>query len=291
MRRKLTSMSCDFCGWLRWRTRTSPPTKSCSRTCNPDSRAGAPAKAIFSRLSSASRPPRQRGKNFVGDWTTPARSIAGSLVLKRSIFAFPLRFEAFRDQRMMPWLSRCGRTPRCWQRSPTSRQPGRHSVSPTEPSFQTCCWRGARRAVMTPIHSSADAMMFRARSSCRGIFFAAGRMHGGVPRWPSVTRKKRCGMTRLQRDALEAIDKAWAARTITADRIAALKRQLVAERKTIAIYRQEYEIGRRSLIDLLNAENQYFGSAVSLTSARGVIVFADYQLLAAMGFLLDYLRT
>src|SRR5262245_23794364 len=93
MRRKLTSMSCDFCGWLRWRTRTSPPTKSCSRTCNPDSRAGAPAKAIFSRLSSASRPPRQRGKNFVGDWTTPARSIAGSLVLKRSIFAFPLRFE------------------------------------------------------------------------------------------------------------------------------------------------------------------------------------------------------
>jgi hypothetical protein len=95
---------------------------------------------------------------------------------------------------------------------------------------------------------------------------------------------------RLQRDALEAIDKAWAARTITADRIAALKRQLVAERKTIAIYRQEYEIGRRSLIDLLNAENQYFGSAVSLTSARGVIVFADYQLLAAMGFLLDYRR-
>jgi adhesin transport system outer membrane protein len=96
---------------------------------------------------------------------------------------------------------------------------------------------------------------------------------------------------RLQRDALESIDKAWAARTITADRIAALKRQLVAEKKTIAIYRNEYEIGRRSLIDLLNAENQYFGSAVSLTSARGVIVFADYQLLAAMGSLLDYLKT
>ena len=96
---------------------------------------------------------------------------------------------------------------------------------------------------------------------------------------------------RLQRDALELIDKAWAARTITADRIAALKRQLVAEKKTIDIYRKEYEIGRRSLIDLLNAENQYFGSAVSLTSARGVVVFADYQLLAAMGFLLDYLKT
>jgi adhesin transport system outer membrane protein len=96
---------------------------------------------------------------------------------------------------------------------------------------------------------------------------------------------------RLQRDALESVDKAWAARTITLNRIAALTRQLAADKKTIAIYRKEYEIKQRSLIDLLNAENQYFNAAASLTSARGVVVFADYQLLAAMGSLLDYLKT
>jgi hypothetical protein len=70
-----------------------------------------------------------------------------------------------------------------------------------------------------------------------------------------------------------------------------LTRQLAADKKTIAIYRQEYEIKQRSLIDLLNAENQYFNAAASPTSARGVVVFADYQLLAAMGSLLDYLKT
>jgi adhesin transport system outer membrane protein len=95
---------------------------------------------------------------------------------------------------------------------------------------------------------------------------------------------------RLQRDALESIDKAWAARTITASRVAALSRQLAADRKTIAAFDKEYELGQRSLIDLLNAQNQYFNAAVSLTSARGVIVFADYQLLAAMGTLLEYLK-
>jgi adhesin transport system outer membrane protein len=95
---------------------------------------------------------------------------------------------------------------------------------------------------------------------------------------------------RLQRDALESIDKAWAARTITRDRIADLTRQLAADRKTIAAFDKEYELGQRSLIDLLNAQNQYFNAAVSLTSARGVIVFADYQLLAAMGTLLEYLK-
>jgi len=95
---------------------------------------------------------------------------------------------------------------------------------------------------------------------------------------------------RLQRDAYESIDKAWNGRTVTLTRISALSRQLEADRKTIAAFQKEYELGQRSLIDLLNAQNQYFNAAVSLTSARSVVVFADYQLLAAMGTLIEYLK-
>jgi adhesin transport system outer membrane protein len=96
---------------------------------------------------------------------------------------------------------------------------------------------------------------------------------------------------RLQRAAYESIDKAWAARTLTADRISALTRQIGADRKVISAYQKEYELGQRSLIDLLNAQNQLFNANVSLESARSVAVFADYQLLAAMGQLLEYLKT
>jgi outer membrane protein, adhesin transport system len=96
---------------------------------------------------------------------------------------------------------------------------------------------------------------------------------------------------RLQRDAFESIDKAWAARTLTADRMAALTREIAADRKVIAAYQKEYELGQRSLIDLLNAQNQLFNALVSLESTRGVAVFADYQLLAAMGQLLEYLKS
>ena len=95
---------------------------------------------------------------------------------------------------------------------------------------------------------------------------------------------------RLQRDAYESIDKAWNARTVTLTRIAALTGQLEADRKTIAAFQKEYELGQRSLIDLLNAQNQFFNASVSLTSARAVIIFADYQLLAAMGTLIEYLK-
>lgn len=95
---------------------------------------------------------------------------------------------------------------------------------------------------------------------------------------------------RLQRDAYESIDKAWNARTVTQTRISALASQLQADRKTIAAFQKEYELGQRSLIDLLNAQNQFFNASVSLTSARAVVVFADYQLLAAMGTLIEYLK-
>lgn len=96
---------------------------------------------------------------------------------------------------------------------------------------------------------------------------------------------------RLQREALESIDKAWAARTITNDRVAALTREVEAARKTVVAYNKEYDLGQRTLIDLLNSQNQYFNALVSLTSARGITVFADYQLLAAMGQMLAYLKT
>ncbi len=96
--------------------------------------------------------------------------------------------------------------------------------------------------------------------------------------------------SKLQRGALQSIDQAWSARTVTQGRIDALVRQLEADRKSIAAFQKEYELGQRSLIDLLNAENQYFNASVQLISARGVLVFGDYQLLAAMGSLAEYLK-
>jgi adhesin transport system outer membrane protein len=119
---------------------------------------------------------------------------------------------------------------------------------------------------------------------------------GGQDSWKRVEAAERMiestqREARLQRDAFESIDKAWSARTITNDRIGALTREADAARKVVAAYTKEYELGQRTLIDLLNAENVLFNTYVSLISARGVAVFADYQLLAAMGQLLDYLKT
>ena len=118
---------------------------------------------------------------------------------------------------------------------------------------------------------------------------------GGQDTWKRVETAERYNQTtmahaRLQRDANKSVDKAWAARVITADRIAKLQLQVEAAGKVITAYSKEYDLGQRSLIDLLNAENTSFNAQVSLISARSVAVFADYQLLAAMGKLLEYIR-
>jgi adhesin transport system outer membrane protein len=118
---------------------------------------------------------------------------------------------------------------------------------------------------------------------------------GGQDTWKRVETAERYNQTtmahaRLQRDANESVDKAWAARVITAQRIAALEMQTDAARKVIEAYSKEYDLGQRSLIDLLNAENTSFNAQVSLISARSVAIFADYQLLAAMGKLIEYIR-
>jgi adhesin transport system outer membrane protein len=118
---------------------------------------------------------------------------------------------------------------------------------------------------------------------------------GGQDAWNRTEQAERftqasMAHARLQRDAYESVDKAWAARVITVQRIAKLQEQIASDRKVITAYSKEYDLGQRSLIDLLNAENQLFNAQVSLESARGVAVFADYQLLAAMGRLLAYLK-
>jgi len=43
-------------------------------------------------------------------------------------------------------------------------------------------------------------------------------------------------------------------------------------------------------VDLLNGQNQLFNGFISLISAQSVAIFADYQLLAAMGNLIEYVK-
>ncbi|OYU48735.1 MAG: hypothetical protein CFE31_09850 [Rhizobiales bacterium PAR1] len=94
----------------------------------------------------------------------------------------------------------------------------------------------------------------------------------------------------LRRQAIESIDKAWTTRAALSDRIRALSGQVQAAEQVVSAYRSEYELDKRSLLDLLNAEQIRYNAAVGLINAKGLAIFADYQLLAASGTLLSAMR-
>lgn len=128
------------------------------------------------------------------------------------------------------------------------------------------------------------------------LVFSWDVYRGGQDSWRRVEMSERYieatqRHARLQREAFSSLDKAWSARTISNDQVAALMRDVESGRKVISAYTKEYELGQRSLIDLLNAHNQYYTALVGLESVRGLAVFADYQLLAATGKLLAYVNT
>ncbi|QFT31620.1 Outer membrane efflux protein BepC precursor [Labrenzia sp. THAF82] len=94
---------------------------------------------------------------------------------------------------------------------------------------------------------------------------------------------------RVRRELKEGIERSYASVSTTTERIKALREQLAANRQVVEGYRQEYDIGQRTLLDVLNAENALFNSEIELISARAIYAFSTYQLRATTGDLLAYL--
>lgn len=95
---------------------------------------------------------------------------------------------------------------------------------------------------------------------------------------------------RVRRELKEGIERSWASVTTTSSRIKALREQLAANRQVVSGYNEEYNIGQRTLLDVLNAENALFNSEIELISAQAVYAFSTYQLRATSGDLLAYLN-
>jgi len=71
--------------------------------------------------------------------------------------------------------------------------------------------------------------------------------------------------------------------------VVVLNENVEANRRTRDIYRQQFDIGQRGLLDLLDSENELFLSRENLVTARYAELFANYRLLATSGALVKAL--
>ncbi|WP_394211196.1 TolC family outer membrane protein [Enterovibrio calviensis] len=92
------------------------------------------------------------------------------------------------------------------------------------------------------------------------------------------------------RDVIEGTTLAWNARINLIEQIGYLKEHVIAARQTQSAYTLQFGLGQRTLIDLLDSENEVFESRKDYISAEYDFLIAEYRILNATGRLLSSLR-
>ena len=87
------------------------------------------------------------------------------------------------------------------------------------------------------------------------------------------------------RSVRENVANAWNGINATGQNLSAARSQVAASRLALDGVRQEYQVGSRSTIDVLNAEQALVGAEISEVSAQHDQLLSSYQLLSAMGYL------
>ena len=97
---------------------------------------------------------------------------------------------------------------------------------------------------------------------------------------------------RLQalREADEGVRRAWATYDSARQRIASLRQAVQHNIAVRTAYEQQYSLGKRTLIELLDSANELFTSQTRLASAEEALTFASFQILALDGMLLKTLK-
>ncbi len=94
------------------------------------------------------------------------------------------------------------------------------------------------------------------------------------------------GLRKARNEAEEQARLSFNALMTARSRVEALAAQKRANAATRNAYAEQFDLGRRSLLDLLDAENEYYLAISNLTTAEFTETFAVYRVLAIVGDLL-----
>ncbi len=93
----------------------------------------------------------------------------------------------------------------------------------------------------------------------------------------------RLSLEDARRTARQAVTQSWQGLATARAQILARGDQVRASESALRGFRQEYEVGARTLLEVLNAEQDLLNARVSLVTSRRDEVVASYGLLSAMG--------
>jgi len=87
----------------------------------------------------------------------------------------------------------------------------------------------------------------------------------------------------LRRQVIESLSLSWSAYDLSKEQIPVLTNYHTHARRTLDLYTDEFSLGKRSLLDLLAAQNDVARSNELVINANYKIIYAQYRILDAMG--------
>ncbi len=91
----------------------------------------------------------------------------------------------------------------------------------------------------------------------------------------------------IQRQIIEGLNLSYIAHEKLQEQLVHLMNYKKYSQKTLKLYKKEYDLGRRSLLDLLSAQNDFIRSKAQIITTNYSILYAKYRILDAMGILVD----
>ncbi|SIS80249.1 TolC family outer membrane protein [Neptunomonas antarctica] len=92
------------------------------------------------------------------------------------------------------------------------------------------------------------------------------------------------------RQAIESVELSWNAYEILGRQLAFFEQHVNASTQTRDSYLKQFNIGQRSLLDLLDTENEVFASKNAMIAAKYDYLLAQYRLINGTGEMLDLLK-
>jgi adhesin transport system outer membrane protein len=130
----------------------------------------------------------------------------------------------------------------------------------------------------------------RAELVMRWNMFRGGIDRANVQEQVRVADGERYGLRRAHREVEQQVRLAWDRQVQQRRRYGLLREQLASTERLIDSYTEQFKVGDRSLLDLLDTQNTRFNTQIGVETARSALEFAEYRVLASVGKLLSALH-
>ncbi len=120
--------------------------------------------------------------------------------------------------------------------------------------------------------------------------YAGGRNSSAHQKAVYQEEAARMRTNRVIREVRANVDSSWNAYKTLEQELVYLKEYVEQSKQTERLYSEQFKVGRRTLLDLLDSQNELFQARIAYVEADYGYVYAQYRVMASMSYILDALK-